>query len=56
MPKVDQDTGIQVDGMPQVQGYLGGGSQALCPQEQVKQCRKITLRQAAANAPIAPVL
>ena len=47
--KMCQDAGVEVDGVPQVQGYLRGGGQALRPEEQVQQCRKIVLRQAAAD-------
>ena len=45
--KMCQDAGVEMDGVPQVQGYLRGGGQALRPEEQVQQCRKIVLRQAA---------
>ena len=47
MAKMRQHSGVEVDGVPQVKGYLRGGGQALRPEEQVQQCRKIVLRQAA---------
>ena len=47
--KMRQHTGVEVDGVPQVKGYLRGGGQALRPEKQVQQCRKVVLRQAASN-------
>jgi len=47
--KVREDTGVEVDGAPQVQGDPGSGGQALRPEEKVQERRKTGLRQASAN-------
>ena len=47
--QMGEDAGVEVDGAPQVQGDPWGRGQALRPEEEMQERRKIALRQAAAN-------